>query len=749
MRILIYDRNENYKCGLSDLEKAVHEEELNGKNILKFSLLATTDGVQHLEKNGRVLYKDRQGYWQEFILREIKESHANNELIKEIYCEHSFYETLGDYVEDKRPYDVPANTALADALLTTRWEVGIVHDLGINSTNFYHISAKEAVQKVAEAWEGELRYRVEVAGTKITHRYVDLLARRGADRGKRYEYTKDLLSIIRTVRRDDVITALYGYGKGEEIEETGGYGRRITFEDVEWSVANGDPIEKPLGQTWVGDPEVLEQWGRPNGDGTKAHIFDKVEFDQIEEPGELLRLTWEEYQKRSQVQVSYEGKVADLKTIDGLEHEGVELGDTVAVIDKEFNPPLRVKARVLSYKADLLDPSNDEVVLGNFIDDLTSELRENIEHIDNLRSRSGVWDRSNAFNPDGTLNAQYLESLIDELNAKLNSMGGYVFLNETGDGIITCNAPDLNLATMAVQILGGAIRIANEKNPDGTFKFRTFITGKDITADLINTGILKGGKVNFDLTNGTLLIGDSVEDFLLLFDGSKLYLNGLGIESYATKIYVDENISTVIEISTEEPVDPVTDKVWLDISGEIPLWKRYNGTEWEPCQPLSLYELDPDAQESLDSHNAAISIIETGFVQLEDSIGTKVSQTDYDEFGNLINQQISAVEQTQDAINMEFSQISENITDVNGEVEQIKTGIRFDEDGMHIGKSDSPLQMTLSNEQLGFLDNGLLVAYVNGQKLYITMAEILESLVVGNHKIEKYDENITLVRWVG
>lgn len=184
----------------------------------------------------------------------------------------------------------------------------------------------------------------------------------------------------------------------------------------------------------------------------------------------------------------------------------------------------------------------------------------------------------------------------------------------------------------------------------------------------------------------------------------------------------------------------------------VKLEKGNKATDWTPAPedaPTSLYELDPDAQESLDSHNAAISVIETGFVQLEDSIGTKVSQTDFDEFGNLINQQVSAVEQTQDAINMEFSQISENITNIDGEVEQIKTGIRFDEAGMHIGKSDSPLQMTLSNEQLAFLDNEQLVAYVNGQKLYITMAEILESLVVGNHKIEKYDDEITLIRWVG
>jgi len=37
---------------------------------------------------------------------------------------------------------------------------------------------------------------------------------------------------------------------------------------------------------------------------------------------------------------------------------------------------------------------------------------------------------------------------------------------------------------------------------------------------------LKGGKVHFDLTNGTLLIGNSVEDYQLLWDGSTLYIKG-------------------------------------------------------------------------------------------------------------------------------------------------------------------------------------------------------------------------------
>ena len=54
-----------------------------------------------------------------------------------------------------------------------------------NKFNQLHrISAKEAVQKVAETWKGEIRTRIIISGNKITHRYVDLLLKRGNDLGK-------------------------------------------------------------------------------------------------------------------------------------------------------------------------------------------------------------------------------------------------------------------------------------------------------------------------------------------------------------------------------------------------------------------------------------------------------------------------------------------------------------------------------------------------------------------------------------
>src|SRR5699024_10653401 len=288
----------------------------------------------------------------------------------------------------------------------------------------------------------EIRTRITISGNKITGRYVDLFAKRGHDLGKRFTYAKDLESITRTIHRDDVITALYGYGKGEEIEDeegnaTGGFGRRINFSDIN------------NGKAYVENNDARQTWGR-NDNGEKAHVFGKVEFDDCEDRQELLDLTIAKLEELSQPLITYEAKIIDLKAF-GFEHEGVELGDTVTVIDKEFTPELRIKARVIKIVRDLLEPENNEIILGNFITNIADSWNKQEEYINNFRGKSGVWDRSGIINSDGTIKASYLQDLIDELNRDMNSQGGYVYISEDGEGLTTYNKPIDQNPTMAIQ----------------------------------------------------------------------------------------------------------------------------------------------------------------------------------------------------------------------------------------------------------------------------------------------------------
>src|SRR5690606_25445873 len=142
--------------------------------------------------------------------------------------------------------------SLIGALENSLWEVGQV-DSGFPeaSTNFYHETAMSCLQKMAETWGGEFRFRIEHDGRRITARYVDFLRQRGEDTGFRATVGKNMRTLEGEEDITALATALYGYGRGEEHEETGGFGRRISFADVEWKKENGDPVDKPLGQEWV------------------------------------------------------------------------------------------------------------------------------------------------------------------------------------------------------------------------------------------------------------------------------------------------------------------------------------------------------------------------------------------------------------------------------------------------------------------------------------------------------------------
>ncbi len=47
--------------------------------------------------------------------------------------------------------------------------------------------------------------------------------------------------------------------------------------------------------------------------------------------------------------------------------------------------------------------------------------------------------------------------------------------------------------------------------------------------------------------------------------------------------------------------------------------------------------------------------------------------------------------------------------------------------------------MQLTNDKMQFIENGNTVAYISDRKMYITNIEVLESIILGLHKIEKHN----------
>ena len=97
----------------------------------------------------------------------------------------------------------------------------------------------------------------------------------------------------------------------------------------------------------------------------------------------------------------------------------------------------------------------------------------------------------------------------------------------------------------------------------------------------------------------------------------------------------------------------------------------------------------------------------------------------------------------------QLNNLSNNVNSIDAAVNTLTNTVVIDGNGVAISKQGSPFQVVIDNDSLDFLDGGSVVAYVSGQRMYISAAEILNQLTVGVHTIEKYDANNTLIRWTG
>lgn len=461
---------------------ATHTEALDGTDELKITC------SRELSKGQRVVWVDRQGVAHEHLVDEVSQVHDDGgKTYCEAVCINSIAELLDDYIEDKRPSGGVAE-ALTSILGGTRWEVGTCDLKASASHTFYHTSVREGLTELIAAWGGELETSIVTDGVKVTHRYIGVRASRGDQQSpKRFTWTKDIVDIKRNVGSANPKTRVYGYGKGVETD-TGGYGRRLTFGDV-----NG-------GKDYVEDAEATKVWGHPDGKGGILPAVDTYINEQCEDAAQLLKETQDYLETVKEPTVSYEANVLDLYAY-GRTWEGVALGDCVAIIDKQFaESGIRLKGRVSQIERDLVT-AETTVTFGNLFDALT-DMWETVAGA----LKSGAASRANY---DAVTNPSvgWLQLLQSALNKQFNAVGTYkvesfelgqIFSNvalnpETGTPVKTTS----NM--WAVNINGMGIRLASSLTARGEWAWTTFITGQSVNADCINVGTMHADRVRAGL----------------------------------------------------------------------------------------------------------------------------------------------------------------------------------------------------------------------------------------------------------
>ncbi|MBR3312497.1 MAG: hypothetical protein IKG18_00005 [Atopobiaceae bacterium] len=92
-----------------------------------------------------------------------------------------------------------AAQAMAVVLAPTRWSLASCDVTGTAGCVLYHVNALWALRRVAEVWGGEVTAVIAVADGRVSSRSVRLEEQRGAWRGLRFTYGKNMAGCTRTV----------------------------------------------------------------------------------------------------------------------------------------------------------------------------------------------------------------------------------------------------------------------------------------------------------------------------------------------------------------------------------------------------------------------------------------------------------------------------------------------------------------------------------------------------------------------
>ena len=218
--------------------------------------------------------------------------------------------------------------------------------------------------------------------------------------------------------------------------------------------------------------------------------------------------------------------------------------------------------------------------------------------------------------------------------------------------------------------------------------------GKNIFGTLNGYGNVSGiagykaGEKTFHLqTNGDFLIGD--------INNNHLYYNGKEFNLRASSILLGAS-----EVTTKEMVDDSMIKMETMLNDNI---------------DNSIVQ----AQESILSNVANKYADNITITELQSNVSSQLTQTNAN-------------------IDLKFNTVNDYTIKVDGQLQQYKkeveTNIRFNENGMQLGKLDSPFMASLDNTKLAFLENDKEVAYISNNKMHITQVEISTNLKIGDEK---------------
>ena len=606
---------------------------------------------------------------------------------KTIYAEDAGLDLLGEQVP---PYSAdksyPITHYIDEFTFDSGWEVGIneipsttVRKLEWQGTD----TATKRLRQLVKRFDAEISYDFEFANGKITKKLINIYRKIGEDKKVRLEVGREVSNVKRTISIENLATT---------IVATGADG--ITLSGVEYNEGN---IRSPKNSIYLIDYDAVERWKRAGYTPAGGGIVKRFE-SEAKTPQALMVEAVIKLKQWNHPEVTYD------VPINMLPGE-INIGDTVIIVDHNYEPALIVEGRVASIKKSLSTDENGEIKITNIV------------------------SREDTINEK----VRRLSTLVQERLFDFTSVP-FVMTIQSTDGVVFQNS---NIAT---KLIANVSKMDIQMNSRFTYRWkRVSKYGTDDTA------------WNEQHANGSNELSITVNDV----DREATFICEAieGNQVVASNSIVIKDFIVNKSIGSTPPTNPSVGDLWTDTSApgkDVP--KIYTNGKWEPVLNKDDKELErlqkefeERDREHADQFANVMEIINksqvtedtlrdlTGkFSNLEESY-KRIQETAEEIKG--LGQRTKAVE-----LNMEQSSVLLNA---------ISTYFNVSEDGLLIGKNGEKLQTRYTNERMEFIDSGRVVAYVSGQQMNIVSATFWNSVTIANHIFERFDNEFTTISYVG
>ena len=268
---------------------------------------------------------------------------------KTIYAEDAGLDLLGEQVP---PYSAdksyPITHYIDEFTFDSGWEIGIneipsttVRKLEWQGTD----TATKRLRQLVRRFDAEISYDFEFANGKITKKLINIYRKIGEDKKVRLEVGREVSNIKRTISIENLATT---------IVATGADG--ITLAGAEYTEGN---IRSPKNSIYLVDYDAVERWKRAGYTPAGGGIVKRFESD-AKTPQALMVEAVIKLKQWNHPEVTYD------VPINMLPGE-VNIGDTVIIVDHNYEPALIVEGRVASIKKSLSTNEDGEIKINNIV----------------------------------------------------------------------------------------------------------------------------------------------------------------------------------------------------------------------------------------------------------------------------------------------------------------------------------------------------------------------------------------------